>query len=77
MSQETDNRLATVTDAYERLRLLVKAMRHAQKNYFKTRDHNDLRISRDYERRVDAELETNPLLPPAPKQESLFGGLTP
>lgn len=35
---------------------LVSKMRTAQTCYFKTRSQYDLRCARDYERRVDAEL---------------------
>lgn len=68
-----------VTAAYERLRLLAVALRRAQKNYFKTRDATDLRIARDYERRMDEELDRpGPLDPPPPVQDALdFGGSAP
>ena len=70
--QGLEARLATITGAYERLRLVVVAMRRAQKNYFKFRNQTDLRIARDYERRVDAELENNPLATLSPVQQSSF-----
>lgn len=35
---------------------LVKEMREAQMQYFKTKDATALRIARDFERRVDKEL---------------------
>jgi hypothetical protein len=38
---------------------LVRQMRNAQQRYFHTRTQQDLRYAKDYERRVDLELNTD------------------
>ena len=53
-----------MTDALlmlERLRLAAIATRRAQKNFNLSRSATDLRIARDNERRLDAEIERHPL----------------
>ena len=62
---------------HDRLRKLALLTRAAQRKYFQTRNANDLRVARDYERRLDTQLATPEGAPPPPAQESLFGGLTP
>ena len=42
---------------------LVRKMRTAQKNFFKSKSHHDLRCARDYERRVDEALQNMPQNP--------------
>ena len=42
---------------------LVRKMRTAQKNFFKSKNHHDLRCARDYERRVDEALQNMPQNP--------------
>jgi len=37
-------------------RNLVRSLREAQRDFFKTRDASHLRAAKDYERRVDEEL---------------------
>ena len=44
---------------YDSLRDLVRRMRDAQKEYFKTRDKDVLRKSKDLERQVDLELQSD------------------
>lgn len=44
--------------AFEQLQQTVKKMRDAQKQYFKTRDREDLRISKAAEREVDLLLDS-------------------
>lgn len=39
---------------------LVRKMREAQKSFFKSKNHHDLRCARDYERRVDEALQRMP-----------------
>lgn len=39
---------------------LVRKMREAQKSFFKSKTHHDLRCARDYERRVDEALRRMP-----------------
>lgn len=50
---------------------LVRNMREAQKNFFKSKNHHDLRCARDYERRVDEALRGIPQ-EPTQKQASLI-----
>ena len=50
---------------------LVRKMREAQKNIFKSKNHPDLRCARDYERRVDDALQDMPQ-EPVQKQASLI-----
>ena len=50
---------------------LVSKMRTAQTCYFKTRSQYDLRCARDYERRVDAELQLRALAT-GPQQGALL-----
>ena len=50
---------------------LVRKMREAQKSFFKSKSHHDLRCARDYERRVDEALRGMPQ-EPAQKQASLI-----
>ena len=42
---------------------LVRKMRMAQKSFFKSKNHHDLRCARDYERRVDEALQNMPQNP--------------
>ncbi len=42
---------------------LVRKMRTAQKIFFKSKNHHDLRCARDYERRVDEALQNMPQNP--------------
>ena len=44
---------------YDSFRDLVRRMRDAQKEYFKTRDKDVLRKSKDLERQVDLELQSD------------------
>jgi len=46
--------------AFSELVELVRKMREAQKNFFKSKSHHDLRCARDYERRVDEALQRMP-----------------
>lgn len=46
-------------------RTLVREMRHAQREYFRTRDHSWLRTSKDLEGKVDKALA--PAEPGAPR----------
>jgi len=50
---------------------LVRKMREAQKSFFKSKTHYDLRCARDYERRVDEALQCMPQ-EPAQKQARLI-----
>jgi len=71
-------RYAEIAEAYDRLKKLAQAVRAAQKKYFSTRAQEDLRVARDYERRLDAELQRTPRDPPPVQQPvlNLFGGAT-
>lgn len=42
---------------YDSFKLLVKRMREAQKEYFKTRSKDVLRTSKEFERQVDLALQ--------------------
>ena len=42
---------------------LVRKMREAQKSFFRSKNHHDLRCARDYERRVDEALQSMPQEP--------------
>lgn len=44
---------------YDSFKDLVRRMREAQKEYFRTRDKDVLRKSKDLERQVDLELQTD------------------
>ena len=55
---------------YNQFRELVREMRAAQREYFKTRSHFALQRSKELERQVDAELSTDER--PAEKQPTLF-----
>jgi hypothetical protein len=49
---------------------LVRRMREAQREYFRTRSHFVLQRSKELEKQVDAELKTD--LRPEPEQPTLF-----
>lgn len=54
---------------------LVVRMRQKQKDYFRSRTSTDLRLSKELERQVDAEIERAQKLigaPPHPEQMELF-----
>lgn len=54
---------------------LVVRMRQSQKAYFRSRTGSDLRLSKELERQVDAEIERVEKLigtPPHPEQMELF-----
>lgn len=54
---------------------LVVRMRQSQKAYFRSRTSSDLRLSKELERQVDAEIERVEKListPPHPEQMELF-----
>lgn len=53
---------------YDTLRKLAIAYRAAQRKYFKTRSATDLRVAKDYERRLDDELKRPAGAPPPPRQ---------
>ena len=56
-------------------RKLVKELRTAQKAYFKNRLQRDLFQSKELEKKVDAELTSEPEKPAGPTQERLFGDM--
>ena len=51
---------------------LVKKMRDAQKEYFKTRSNDSLRRSKDYERKVDEVLSSREKRIKEEREPSLF-----
>ena len=57
---------------YDTLRKLAIAYRAAQRKYFKTRSATDLRVAKDYERRLDDELKRPAGAPPPPRQPWLL-----
>ena len=56
--------------ADKQFRDLVRRMREAQREYFRTRSHFALQRSKELERQVDAELKADK--PATPKQPTLF-----
>lgn len=68
--EQAEKDLAVLPD--NQFRDLVRRMREAQREYFKTRSHFVLQRSKELERQVDAELKADER--PAPKQPTLFDG---